>query len=79
MKHRETNYGKGDTNRSNFSKFQTNFDNINFYGTQPFYDEDGEDGEGWYFWDETYSIAHGPFNTRQAATNARKKYCEMCL
>jgi hypothetical protein len=30
----------------------------------------------WYFWDETYSIEHGPFETRELTQEALNKYCK---
>ena len=33
----------------------------------------GYDGEGWYFWDETWAFIHGPFATEE---EAREKYTE---
>lgn len=69
--HRQTEYGKGDANRSDFSKFQSNFENIDFGHVSVFEQEDG-----WYFWDVTFSNAIGPFNSRQSANINLKLYAE---
>jgi len=40
------------------------------------YREDcGVTHQGWYFWDETYTEAHGPFGTNEEAHIACDKYC----
>lgn len=33
-------------------------------------------GPGWYFWDETWSRAYGPYQTREAASAACVEYAE---
>ena len=79
MKPRQTDSGKGDFNRSEFSKFQSGYSNINFHTSTIEYYENGDDywfqGEGWYFSDETWQLI-GPFNTWSAARNGLRKYCE---
>lgn len=34
-----------------------------------------EDGQ-WFFWDETWSESHGPYETDKEAANALTDYCE---
>ncbi len=34
-----------------------------------------KDKDGWYFWDETWSSAVGPFDTEEKAREALNKYC----
>jgi hypothetical protein len=36
----------------------------------------GIDLPGWYFWDESESQAHGPFDTKADAESARDNYFE---
>lgn len=75
MKNRQTDYGKGDAYRGDLKKYQNNFDKIFIQGTQPFFDEGSQEQEaGWYFWNETFSQAYGPFNTRHSARTALKQY-----
>ena len=31
---------------------------------------------GWYFWDESWAYAHGPFSTREEAARALKVYAD---
>lgn len=31
-------------------------------------------GPGWYFWDETWSVAHGAFDTRNQAEQNLRRY-----
>lgn len=45
-------------------------------GTDPIHRED--DGK-WYFWDETGSDAHGPYNTEEEAKEALSIYVRYCL
>lgn len=33
-----------------------------------------EDGT-WYFWDETWSIEYGPYNTEELAKKVLEEYC----
>lgn len=30
----------------------------------------------WYFWDETWAYAHGPFNSEEECKKALKEYAE---
>ena len=30
----------------------------------------------WYFWDETWSVRHGPYNTEEEAQKELMAYCE---
>jgi hypothetical protein len=39
-------------------------------------DQDGWNGPGWYFWDETWANCHGPYLTREEAVAAVIKYAE---
>lgn len=33
-------------------------------------------GPGWYFWDETWTVLHGPFNTQRETIEALAEYAE---
>lgn len=76
----ETEYGKGPFDRtSDFHKFQDGYSKIDYHN--PIFEVDNENNEegmevGWYFWDETWTNIHGPFNTRQKVRNELKKYSE---
>jgi hypothetical protein len=37
---------------------------------------DPELSPGWYFWDETWSHPHGPFNTEEEARRAMDDYAD---
>ena len=41
----------------------------------PVHEEDGK----WYFWDETWSERHGPYNTEEEARAAIKDYIDNYL
>ena len=34
-----------------------------------------QSGASWYFYDETWSNTHGPFDTYEEASEAHKRYC----
>jgi hypothetical protein len=34
-----------------------------------------KDGE-WFFWDETWTYAHGPYESYEETEKAQKRYCE---
>ena len=34
-----------------------------------------EQDDKWYFWNETWSESHGPFNTREEAVAKLREYC----
>ena len=36
---------------------------------------DGRD-DGWYFWDESWAFAYGPFPTKDMAIETFKDYCD---
>lgn len=36
-------------------------------------------GPGWYFWDETWTNAHGPFSTKGEATEIFENYLKEVL
>lgn len=36
----------------------------------------GYEGPGWYFWDETDAYCHGPFSTRDEASDACREYAK---
>ena len=36
-------------------------------------------GRGWYFWNETWSDAHGPYKTEEQARKRLEDYCEDLL
>lgn len=38
--------------------------------------DEGHELPGWYFWDETWAFAHGPFGTREDAVAALNVYAE---
>ena len=38
----------------------------------------GYDGQGWYFYDEAYSL-HGPFDTKEETEEILKKYIKEYL
>ena len=33
-------------------------------------------GRGWYFWNETWSDAHGPYKTEEQARKRLEDYCD---
>ncbi len=45
-----------------------------FYSPEEWSDAGDRRGAGWYFWNETWSQAHGPFTDYQAARSALKEY-----
>jgi hypothetical protein len=42
-------------------------------------DKWGFKGPGWYFWDETWSQATGPYRNRKKAAQALQTYAELFL
>lgn len=41
------------------------------YGANPIH---FVEGVGWFFWDETWSYAHGPYDTEMGAQDALRRY-----
>lgn len=35
--------------------------------------------DGWYFWDETWTVDHGPYDSEVEARQHLAQYCEMYL
>lgn len=48
-----------------------------FHMDEPWHDElEGPKDPGWYFWDETWSSACGPFDTEEQADEACSAYAK---
>ena len=42
------------------------------FGRSPIYTVGGK----WYFWDETWSVSHGPYSDKNEAESELDRYCQ---
>ena len=55
---------------------------INYYPSSEGWEEaeeQGYDGPGWYFWDETWTSCNGPYRSEEEAQQKLKHYCDTVL
>jgi len=38
-----------------------------------------QEGDSWYFWDETWAFRYGPYKTREEAERELDRYCKTVL
>jgi hypothetical protein len=52
------------------------FKHVVWFPEGSYCEQDHNLGEGWYFWDETGSLAGGPYTTEKEAADELNRYCE---
>lgn len=54
-------------------------DPIFFHAGGPIYSDEDDQAEGWYFWDEVWAHATGPYDSKALAKEAQVAYAESLL